>query len=615
MKNSKIKILAVTLAAACFGLVSCGGGSAESSSESLVAGKIVIADGHPTEIAVAQTLNLEDYVTVTKVDTWTITTKDTTVVQIDGHNIIGLELGDFTVTVVAGKTKKAYNGSVVSDEKIAFNTFLDSIDNNYTAYCIGGVDSSGSPVTTNPSTYATVSYIGHAGSYIYQPQGYTDSTKAKIGYTGIIDAPDSNAYNFSIQQKVSDESYVNFSVDPGLQYGIDANGYGDVSITGAQFAQDKDKDGNLIESYSLTDSAYDDYNTVLDNFLYLSLGFGTSVIENNWGAVAGVTAFQAVDSNEQPVDGTWDLQFFTSTGYLPVLVEITDVGTSNIAAVDAWIKTPTYPTAIDGSAIVTAARDLFTSKKATAHFSAQWINTETGKTVKCPFVYSDTKEDILYAFDEIAYFNETSVYGELNSISSTAPIDSLGIDKNQIIGAVNYNGSISYAYGTKDPTSGVKTFDAAKTITDASDVWETTFTPVALTSSTLIEKVNFTGKTTSATETTFEFNELGTDKGSLLASVWSLDPIRLGGVMYKIMAKNSFVMYTFNEISIGSDGSLTLKCGLQYSSEVSYILTTTFSDIGTDKVPAGLASAITRESGTGSSSSSSESASSSSVGA
>lgn len=616
---NKTKLLAVALLSACLGLVSCGKKSVSSSSEevssssALVAGKIVLNAEHPTEIAVNDEINLEDYVTVTKVDTWTaeVSTESEGIVSVDGHKIKGLDIGDFSVTIIAGKSKKAYVGKVVSDEKKAFNTFLNGITNNYDVSFYGALDSDDNPTTDSGASLYNLGETRHAGSYVFAGDSYTDETQKVLQWAGTVDAPDGNSYDFTVDQNTDttsadDGKFSNLVLKSGLRYTLADNGYGDQSLTGEEFTEDADKDGNLLGQFTIVDSAFDEYNTVLDNFLSLSMLSGTSYV-GNWlatgSSVYGATFRQNTDSSNAAIEGDWMMQFIAidaskDVSYLPVYVELSGVGTSGLSLIDDWVKTPVYPAKLDASPISTAANTLFTSKTFTANVVANWYDKSSGTptvtTSPSNLKYSDGTE-VLFAFTETMYVNPTTAYGEITSISADNSAESAKGDvmvyMNRTVDSV---AGIYYGSGTN--TDGTLAFTkSGLSTTKIGDIWDSTKTPVFLTKTADADAVgaaNFTSATTNADESvTYAFNEKG-DEANLLEDVWGLDTLGLGGLIEENLAYNDFLLYTYNEITVSKAGGITLSVGLTFSSSIYYDMTISFSAVGTDAVPAGLEAKI-----------------------
>ena len=102
-------------------------------------------DNLPTEILVDSKIDMDQYAEVKKVTNWYLTTEDTDIVKIEGHTIIGIAPGSYLVTLHAGRTARAIQGTVITEGKIDAAAVKQTISAvQQAAQAIAGSDSSGS---------------------------------------------------------------------------------------------------------------------------------------------------------------------------------------------------------------------------------------------------------------------------------------------------------------------------------------------------------------------------------------------------------------------------------------------------------------------------------------
>ena len=622
---------------------------------------IVDYDNLPTEITAGSTVDLDDYVNVSNVDNWYLTTQSTDIVSISGHTVTALTAGDFTVTICAGRTRRAYNGTVITEAKQIFNTFFESIQNNYIAYSefynLTGV--------TDNYYYYINDYISDDGQTItaFELAGgiYDEDKGAWRNYT-VHAVPESN----TSLKFVADEETL--EITPG--YGRSKENYGlttpDYDVTAIKellyngqsvgmFYATEDTNGSLAALLDgLTGGAWStilyyvtDQNPTAD---VNGAAFYYNVDQNTNDPFITVLPATITTYNGQPYAMTYDsvLAGMTdgSTQELGTYIQISNVDLSGIDVLDGWVESPVAPTEIDISPLDAFFDKMAEEKSYTQITSGKWVDTTTGEQVETPsgMQFIDTHQDIFSSIDITTYANESGIYTRydgLNGNNIWAEPDTMGIGDTNLVNnnaVLTFNvqegetSSVYEATGTYDPEQGTTKFNVPERQADSngnpidSDIWtESSYVPSNIfghsnpvenedgTSSTMFELTSFYAtKAEEDGSTTYYTNHYGPDTAYSYASNY----LSLGAagtnffMLYNTnyafgfwtmvyLAQTGYIYdYVTTSWNLSADaGTLTYNVDLRYSSNIHYVVTVTMSGIGEDNMPQEAKDLITQTAG------------------
>ena len=581
--------------------------------EANIRGNIVFDEAKvPSEIVIGDdnAINVEDFVTVTKVKNWTLSSESETI-EIDGHKVTGVDYGDFLLTIKAGKTKRAIEGKVVSKGKIKFNNFIDSIDSNFTILnSITGVE------FVDKDFYAVLGTSGENKDDF----NFEGSMKGKDGkyyaYTAIARAKSDDELEFVADQ---------FKVTPGKGRSPEAYGFGafnsDGNVGGVKWEEVINK-GEPTGAYLLEAVAIDKYDTNIST-LYERLAPGSFYfIENlvkqaTQKEVAGMAAllgkdetfamFYPVASNGQIVQ---NISYKGSQ--LSLGLQISDVGTTTIAPVANWMANPVYPAAVDISALTNFFTNMQEKKTFSATAKASWVNSKTGEAIDCPSGLKVQADDgklteVLPTFEMESHANADGIYKKVTGLNSyyNAGLGT-SVDSTTLLFTANGSTYTSSAT-TKD---GVETFSdpVADDKSKLTDIWTNSLeVPTAVILNigdeskpeTLLGDASFVSKTVSETDssTTWIMNHNGEDADKNFVGVTYVT-----GVNSIMMAQTDFMssiyicfwtgaqgwIYdacTLSFVLSGDGSALTYTLDFQAGEDIHYIATITYSGVGTDAMP------------------------------
>jgi len=574
--------------------------------EADIKGKVIISEELPSEIIIgtdnALDLDTNDYVTVTKVNRWTLTTESDTV-EIVGHKIIGVDYGPFLVTLKAGATRRAIEGYVVSPDKAKFNGFIDSIGNNFiVANSITG------------TSFVTENYYANFDN--------VNDTETEATFTGAVINPNDNySYPFELTMPITnnmfDEEKATLTMKEG--YGRTPKAYGydsfnsDGNMGGAKFTE-VIVQGEPAGYYLLQDEAVGEYDTVLSlwydrvapgSYYY----FNTLVKQATKNEIGGLVAVLGSDESFAsffPVDTSGQIvQAINYNGQtLSLGLQIADVGTTSIKAVETWIKNPTIPEQIDISDLTTFLTNVTTTKKYTLEGSAKWVDAD-GKAAACPDGFKfDGGVEVLPTFETVSYVNENAVYNKVISANSIYDVGMTTPAAGTIDLSITKNNVFYSASGTV--VDGVDTLNAAEADADATltDIWQdgSILTVGSLLldpeedGKTLLSMASFYEKTVDENgTTTYGYNLYGPDAQYGLGEYW---PGLQGFSTILVNYNLGFITtFWFGAQGWSMDGAnmsfalnnekteLTFTMSLDVSNNLQYIFGWTIKNVGTDAMP------------------------------
>lgn len=592
----KKNFLALTLLAvsSTFALVSCGGGSGDNSSSSIatVAGRIVLDTKVPAELEVNKTLNLEDYVTVTKVDTWSLETENENI-SIDGHTVKGIDYGDFTVMIIAGTTKKAYKGTVVSKEKMTFNEKVTALKNDYTVIAMA----TGSNTSTTYDTSMGITY--HNKNY-FAAQEMNKSYQPTNTWSGYVLGPNDVTYSMSFNANANDGSNpTNFVVDPGMQREFENYYLGnDLSFKATDFTEILDTDGSPTGVYQLNNRSTDEYGgTLVSDFGQFSAGlsldsfitqyqatFWAELGENDDGSLTGDIVFHLVGTSNG------------KTGLLGLALDIFNVGETKISPIESWLANPVYPEPYDVSSITNVFDQMNTSKNYTVESSGYWLNATTGNkaSVEDASKATQSANGMFFTYDVTTYVTENDYYSRIEAVSDAEAYGAGSFTAGQVNAAVVRNNTfylVDGTYANETTTWGTPTASSEIVAKDGEtiSIWDSTFSSANFTAENLA-KANWNSKLENTSGKVFYFNEMGEDNGSLIAYSMMQIGNYIGATIFSNFTQK-YARYQYNYWALNTDGTLTyaafIPWGTVGENVYYYFMESTFKNVGTTSLPAG----------------------------
>lgn len=611
MKKKTLALTFLALASG-IGMISCGvtpgsGTSASnsnsseisSSSSTPVAGKISLSTKAPVEIEVNATINMEDYVTVTKVSDWTIEAV-TENILVDGHNIKGIDYGSFRVLIIAGTTKKAYTGTVVSKDKIAFNKVATSLTNNYTARAF-------SVSSKNSNSYdVPFGFNFHGGNY-FVTQDYSEKDGSIVlgtDYEGLVTAPNDATYEFTMTGDTTGKNLTDFVVNPGKQRSLDNYYLGiDLDLEATDFEEVMDDEGNPSGTYKLINRDIDDYGTTLVEAI------GRYTVSLNFSSyVTSYDAFYYVSYDSEKGEMKFELAgiYDGKEVSFGVCIVISDIGTTSIEAVDSWLKNPTYPDPYDISSLKSVLNNVNTEKNYIATSKGYWYDMTTNSVAteeQAKAATASALGGMFFTYDVTTYVTSDSYYSVINDISDAEAYGSGtdGFYKGMCSGIAIKDGKELYAaYGSYDSEADATTWGTAtksSSIVGTDEEPITTFDTVntlGVITDDILDGANWNGMSETTnddyeTTTTWSFDEQD-DNGALLIASYYQIGCSIGATYLQNFVK-SYPQYIYNSWTYVSDEEIVLMTYLPWGSiddagdTFYYVNETSFSSIGETTIP------------------------------
>ncbi len=633
MKKKALTVLAASALIA-LGLAGCnvsGGGSAsssevESSSEQeQIAGRISIdSDKYQSEIVIGEknAFDLDTCVTVKRVSSYSVTTTSANI-KIDGHKIIGTDYGPWKATIVAGTTKRAISGYVVSEDKVAFNTFFDAISDNY-------------------SSMSDLMGWGMCAENYYLGLSAADPTTQTYTFAGGMES-DSEWYSFSIKADASlNFSASSLTVDPGRGMSKENYGFGKVTLASSDIVEALDESGNPIymeESddegnsydvfgyalYPTTDSktgATDDTNISdfidsigqTDYWYVMSKSYGATYL-----LIYYAPELQSISMYPCGEEGVISAITDTDGEQFSTAISIGDVNAVKVKPVEDWIANPTYPEAIDVSAIQNFFDNVIEKKSYTLESYGKWYNPTTGEGVDCPknMHFSDTGEEAFSAFQVHTAVNanmyEETTVSLADNYGYSAYVPAAGTTALTFIDT-NDGNALKTVDGLYDSKTGKTTYNADDVTTDSEsgidDLWDTTYTPSAFGTGyltdednkplSLLSLVSFRSVSEETDDTgkkykIYTFNSYGEDFENITMNSYIKGAAGIASILSGNIAFYNFANVVLQEwtdyvtfaFTLAEDNSsLTFAIDFNFSSSIHYAWGWMMGNIGTDSVSA-----------------------------
>ncbi len=576
--------------------------------DATIAGKITVDyDNLPAEIALgsANAVDLEKYVTVTKVSSWSLTT-DSDTIQIDGHKIIGLAVGDFSVTIVAGTTKRAITGKVVSEHKLEFNAFIESIGSNFESYSA----LTGYYLLADNYYASLYGQDSETGKYIFTGSAYDENTGKNYGYQ--LAATEGEDGNFAFEDEAT--------FLPGYAGGRESEGITEFATPSTAFAEltnkgtpvtGTDSEGNPYYAYTLSETS--ETSTVLQDF-YSGIGADAwYFLSQRVGATYAVVLYFPNSGvlNVIPANNDGMISQFSYNGKTySATAMVSSVGEVSIPALEKWVANPVIPDQIDVSPVQSFFTNLLTEKAMTLNGFGQWVDGN-GDNIDCPnnMKFSDTGngvfgnwsikiaatqtmyETTIISMDEdYEYANASDNHDGLGA-SGTATVEWIENGSYKSVSGTYTAADSSYAYNADD----VKSEDS--TITD---LWDSNvmlgyvFGEGVVGGGNLLDITSFYNKTVNAdNSTSYYYNGYGDDVNYGLQDGYNVGTMSMSSLLLGYCGYYTSLWiqlqewgdYVTRAFTLSADGKeLTASFSFQVSSSIYYNWGFTISDVGTDNI-------------------------------
>ncbi len=567
------------------------------------------------EIAVGQRYLLWKHISVPN-GTYVLEAK-TDNVTIDNHVIEATATGAFKVSITATsnegkKTTKTLSGTIITEEKAAFNRLWDKMAETDNYKATGDV-------------FGETIHYGSEKAYEYLAG--TNSSGKSVYYGDVYDSKTKHWYSYGY---VVGDSELTFNGG----YGLDAESFGLVAgltdIGAYQWTELTDASGNGTGKFYLEDSIstsngykYSDVISPLFDTIYGSLNNVWESILTRSLSATGVVATVDSDDNSitlTPVDkDKKDIDTYkSSSSNYSLLTVISGVGETTNSYVDEWIKTPSYPEAVDINGLKSAFKSIEEKKNYTMTTIAAWVNTSTEKTVDAPENLAEVFEPFISTVMvdddmkvDVVNYSSSNQWNFLNA----AGLDStfLGDDSEwkmpeagDVTTSFIKDGKYSQVTGKVGDDQTITYGDVA-TGKDLTSLWGhyqqsdgTAALPLVTEGlGDILDTVSFTSTRSVGDTDAYYFNTCGDDYNDTYKILsWSTGAI-VGGICPWIYAENSdflalnmkaIMSYGFGRVGAElyfntyftvEDGEITLNEVLSYDRSTAFIMTTSWSDIGT----------------------------------
>lgn len=621
-------------------------------------GRITIDyDNLPVEITAGDTVDLDEYVQVTGVTNWYLTTPNGDLVTINGHTITANKTGEFTVTICAGATRRAYNGTVITEAKQTFNAFFESIQNNYIAYS----EFYGLLGVTDDYYYYLNDYIVEGETITgYELAGGIRQGDLWRNYT-VEAVPESQTSN----KFVGDAETLEIAPGYGRskeRYGIVEPNYAATNIKEllyngqsiGMFYATEDKNGSLAAYLDgLTGGAWStilyyvtDQNPTAD---INGAAFYYVIDQNTNDPFVSILPASISLYNGQTYASTYETAMAEMTNgtiqEIGTYIQISNVEDSAIEALDGWVESPVNPTEIDVSPLDAFFDRIAEEQTYTQTTSAKWYNTQTSEKVETPdsMQFVDTHQDIFSSIEITTYANQDGVYSRyagLNDNNIWTDPENMGIGDVNLVnnGAVltfnvleGESKALYEATGTYDPEEGTTAFNSANRVTGTSgpvnlDIWtESSYVPSNIfghsnpvenedgSISTMFELTSFyatqveeDGSTTYYTnhygpDTALSYDESYASMGAVGTNFFILYNVNVSFGFWTMVyfGDTGFIYdYVTTAWNLSADGgTLTYALDFEFSPTIHYSVTITMTDVGTDSMPQEAKDLITQTAG------------------
>lgn len=576
MKNFKTLLIASMLVGGVglFTLTSCGGTSTVTS-EAPAVSRIQITQPQE-DVLVGDTLNLDDYVTITgglgpKSYTATLQSTSEDKASLDGHTLTILSEGEVKVRIEAGEKSGTFTVDALSQLKAKFKDFTSSITSTYFIDMLD-VDNAG-------NIYLAGSGWLHNENYFAIDNSAFSATET--GIQGILRAGTGNSYSYTMD----DMTGKNFSVTPGIQANFDLYYLAmDMPLTASTFETQYDSQGNEIGLVTT------DATTIANACLYM--------FSANSPLEAGATkqalsiefvTFVGQDGEKIDIpllfvtcDIVIDGKAYTDAMWIYGAIFGPEYGT--VSVIDDYIASGEEPEPYTCEEVPTMFKTISSAKNYTEKVEVKWRNgtspTDEGITAPADFDWGVDE------FSVTSKVNDTTYYSEF--------------DDGLVMGRTTKDSKL-YSFTNLVNESVTDTITAtAVTDTEGNPVnktiWDEGYNDLVTTQfedSSLYNDLVISAKSTNGTKTTFEWSQEQSTGNNITLAMFASTPgygqslSEFFQQAFQLQTGEQVLAYTVLYTNVIVDtSSLVFDLYVLWTSEQVLHFTYTFTDIGTTEVPA-----------------------------
>ena len=341
----------------------------------------------------------------------------------EGHVFTAKQPGAFPITIVAGKTRRAITGKVMSEKLDAFRTMVKAMDEDSWNY-MAMSDLNGFAISNKNSLWESVS-DGILDGVMYNDEKTVpaslkysghDIAHLNINRTAII----GNGYGFTRQ----DSGMMGWDLSStwGDMYAWEERTFELDSVDGAQttIGWGLLNDGEDVPNVELlltsvlgsNASVWWVYEYYLSEAYHNTPVGGLAVVptgEDSFSIYPMTEDYQLIPTldNIPLTDG--------STGSFDASIGLFNIGKVNLPAVDAWLASPVDANKVDVSPIKTFFAGAMNAKNYTQHVVAEWLGEG-----ECPEGWKFDGAPVLYEYDVTTMVSENKSYQIINNIEENA---------------------------------------------------------------------------------------------------------------------------------------------------------------------------------------------------
>ena len=525
----------------------------------------------PKEIPLDAEIDMDEYVTISSGAPYELVVASGEV-SVEGHIVRADGYGPFSVQVVCGPKKKAYDGTVISQEKYKVNQALGEISDNFVVDIAGPTGAIG--------TFTKTSY---GWFYDYVEQGEIPATAA-----GMAKLSDGHWWEFIWD---AEQQVANFPAGTYNANGDNYFGGMPLALQTSQFVEVFDDDENVtIRLASKYNPFYDPKDSAGSLYIVETLTGGAL----EWDNLFDTLLVEYVDADTTHGE---ELRFIGGISKLDGSVAATkytmtihDWNTTDIPDLQAKIASKFLPESISDEHIVAAINPITQAKNMTVTVSAGWTDKK-GNPVEAPVDSKGnswgeglpTIEGVGKVTDDGLDYESTTDGGFFkvgkNPANPESPFymywkDEEGAETTQEITAESFTTWASF-YGISHWTEeNIHNLNIASQIADLS-TFSKGYTSEKYEGVSKVFEVKFGNE-----DNVYSYGEtpvdiLAFDLGGLIDGRYN------GSAIGYYAGKGYIDCY----VIIYENGNVGFELGLSISSDANYIVYLTFSDIGTTVLP------------------------------
>lgn len=520
---------------------------------------LTVSASLPKEIALGETgVDLDDYVTVTGTDSYSVSVVSGSVAVDANHVLSASGYGDFVLRISAGDITHTVEGKVVSSYKVAFNETIAKTTDNWTANAIVGT-------TSSLYTVRTADYVS-AGAY-------TDSNYTSYTYTGAVDAPDGNSYTFTYTTDLENTPTSTLGFYYGIGESVEESGYSPFALDYTLFEEVYDRNGEPMNRFVLSDQ------TTISDFLLYTVRYSWSTVMYYMGCEQFLIT---VDENGDLTFKGVDRNFYE----MAFNIVLSDIGTSGVAALDTWLENPTYPGKLDISSPKSIIAKATEEKNYTLTVGGYW--TDGSSLYDCPSDMYSNNYATLFSYLSTVYVDGESMLTDVEYAETDIPSSyvSVGIATDTVTYVTQVDEGISTTYGTVTRAeSDTVAWGTATVSTASSSIYDGPYTTAAITE-TLLDGGNFRYTASTTTGSTAYLLDNLADDGALQQALYSLGGAAMSRIYSTMLRYPSLLDYLTDYLVVDADETtVTYQSQFAYSTSLYYVYVIQISNIGSTTIP------------------------------